>query len=58
VPANTTATLSIPTNNVNTIKESGQSIHKVKGVKFIELKDGKAVPVCSSITRVGKGIPF
>jgi alpha-L-rhamnosidase len=43
VPANTTATVYIPTNNVNTVKESGQPIAKVNGVKFIEFKDGKAV---------------
>ncbi|MED4228753.1 alpha-L-rhamnosidase C-terminal domain-containing protein [Neobacillus cucumis] len=43
VPANTTATLYIPTNNVSTVKESGQPIAKAKGVKFIEFKDGKAV---------------
>jgi alpha-L-rhamnosidase len=43
VPANTTATVYIPTNNVNTIREGGQPIAKVKGVKFIEFKDGKAV---------------
>jgi len=43
VIANTTATLYIPTNNVSTIKESGQPISKAKGVKFIGFKDGKAV---------------
>ncbi|MEH7097689.1 family 78 glycoside hydrolase catalytic domain [Neobacillus vireti] len=43
VPANTTATLYIPTNNVSTVKESGQPIAKANGVKFIEFKDGKAV---------------
>ncbi len=43
VPANTTATVYIPTNNVNTVKEDGQPITKAKGVKFIEFKDGKAV---------------
>ncbi|MFC4321439.1 glycoside hydrolase family 78 protein [Litchfieldia salsa] len=43
VPANTTATLYIPTNNVNTIKEGNQPVKKVKGVKFIEFKDGEAV---------------
>lgn len=43
VPANTSATLYIPTNNVSTVKESGQPIAKAKGVKFIEFKDGKAV---------------
>ncbi|MFJ7364127.1 family 78 glycoside hydrolase catalytic domain [Peribacillus frigoritolerans] len=43
VPANTTATVYIPTNNVRTIKENGQPIAKAKGVKFIEFKDGKAV---------------
>ncbi|MBT2720528.1 family 78 glycoside hydrolase catalytic domain [Bacillus sp. ISL-46] len=43
VPANTTATVYIPTNNVNTIKESGQPMAKANGVKFIEFKNGKAV---------------
>lgn len=43
VPANTTATVYIPTNNVNTVKEGKQPIGKAKGVKFIEFKDGKAV---------------
>ncbi|TCN21125.1 alpha-L-rhamnosidase [Mesobacillus foraminis] len=43
VPANTTATLYIPTNNVNTIKEGNQPIKKAEGVKFVEFKDGKAV---------------
>jgi alpha-L-rhamnosidase len=43
VPANTTATVYIPTNNVRTIKEGGQPIEKVKGVTFVEFKDGKAV---------------
>ncbi|PFO06740.1 alpha-L-rhamnosidase [Bacillus sp. AFS076308] len=43
VPANTTATVYIPTNNVSTVKESGQPITKAKGVKFIEFKEGKAV---------------
>jgi alpha-L-rhamnosidase len=43
VPANTTATVYIPTNNVNTVKESGSPIKKAKGVKFVEIKDGKAV---------------
>jgi alpha-L-rhamnosidase len=43
VPANTTATLYLPTNNVNTIKEGNQPIKKMKGIKFVEFKDGKAV---------------
>jgi alpha-L-rhamnosidase len=43
VPANATATVYIPTNNVNTVKEGGQPIVKAKGIKFIEFKDGKAV---------------
>ncbi|MGM0903514.1 MAG: glycoside hydrolase family 78 protein [Bacillota bacterium] len=43
VPANTTATLYLPTNNVKTIKEGNQPVSKVKGVKFIEFKDGTAV---------------
>lgn len=43
VPANTTATLYLPTKNVKTIKEGNQPIHKVEGVTFIEYKDGEAV---------------
>ncbi|QGH37059.1 Bacterial alpha-L-rhamnosidase [Gracilibacillus salitolerans] len=43
VPANTTATLNIPTHNENTVKESNQPIQKVDGVTFEDYKDGKAV---------------
>lgn len=43
VPANTTATVYIPTNNVKTIKEGGKPIEKVQGVTFVEFNDGKAV---------------
>ncbi len=43
VPANTTATLNIPTHNENTVKESNQPIQKVDGVTFVDYKDGKAV---------------
>ncbi|HZH62205.1 MAG TPA: alpha-L-rhamnosidase C-terminal domain-containing protein, partial [Metabacillus sp.] len=43
VPANTTATLYLPTNNVNTVKEGNQPIKKAEGIKFVEYKGGKAV---------------
>ncbi|MFC0274473.1 family 78 glycoside hydrolase catalytic domain [Metabacillus herbersteinensis] len=43
VPANTTATVYIPSNNVKTIKEGGQPIAEAEGVTFVEFKDGKAV---------------
>jgi alpha-L-rhamnosidase len=43
VPANTTATLYLPTNNVNTVKEGNQPIKKTKGIKLVEFKNGKAV---------------
>ncbi len=43
VPANTTATVYIPTSDVDTVTEGGNPITKVKGVKFIKHEDGKAV---------------
>lgn len=43
VPANTTATVYIPTGSVDSIQEDGQPIANAKGIKFIEFKDGKAV---------------
>lgn len=43
VPANTTATVYIPTINSNTVMESGQTAAQAKGVKFVEVKNGKAI---------------
>lgn len=43
VPANTTATVYIPTHNVNAVKEGNQPVKKAKGVTFVEYKNGKAV---------------
>lgn len=43
VPANTSATLSLPISNNNaTITESGKAANTATGVKFIEIKDGRA----------------
>jgi alpha-L-rhamnosidase len=43
VPANTTATVCIPTRNVAGITESGQLVENVEHVKFLRQEDGKAV---------------
>ena len=43
VPANTTATVYIPTYNQDTVTEGGRPIETSEGVTFIEFKDGKAV---------------
>jgi alpha-L-rhamnosidase len=43
IPANTTATIYIPTSDINSVTESGQPVAKAKGVKFIEMKAGTAV---------------
>ncbi|MCI2256142.1 family 78 glycoside hydrolase catalytic domain [Domibacillus sp. PGB-M46] len=43
VPANTTATVYIPTNDVSSIKEGKKPIQEVSGIEFVESKDGKAV---------------
>ncbi len=43
IPANTTATIYIPTNQVDKILESGNEASKVMGVKFIKFEDGRAV---------------
>ena len=43
VPANTSATLSLPVEKANaTITEGGKDASKAEGVKFIEVKDGRA----------------
>ncbi len=43
VPANTTATLYLPTNDLKKITEGGIRISKAKGVKFMRYQDGKVV---------------
>jgi alpha-L-rhamnosidase len=43
IPANTTATIYVPTKDVNTVTEAGQPVAQAKGVKFIGMKAGAAV---------------
>ncbi|AYA74416.1 alpha-L-rhamnosidase [Bacillus sp. Y1] len=50
IPANTSATLAIPATNVNEVTEGGVSLSKAKGIKVIEVKDGKVYCEVSSGT--------
>jgi alpha-L-rhamnosidase len=43
VPANTTATLYLPANSANSIKEGGEPVNKSTGITFIKFESGKAV---------------
>jgi len=43
VPANTTATVCIPTRNLAGITESGKTVHDAKAVKFLGEEGGKAM---------------
>lgn len=43
VPANTTATVHIPTNNVASIKKGGRTINSIPKVKYMGLEKGAAV---------------
>jgi alpha-L-rhamnosidase len=43
VPANTTATVCIPTANVNSVLESGQPAGRARKVSFIHMENGIAV---------------
>ncbi len=43
VPANTTATVHIPTNNVASIKKGGRTINSIPNVKYMGLEKGAAV---------------
>lgn len=43
VPANTTATVCVPAENIASVTESGQHIDNVSDVKFLRQQDGKAV---------------
>jgi alpha-L-rhamnosidase len=50
IPANTTATIYIPTPSASTVKESGQSAAKAKGVKFLRQEKDTAVYTVGSGT--------
>jgi alpha-L-rhamnosidase len=43
VPANTTATVYVPAESVEAVKEHGKSISKAKGVEFLRMENGRAV---------------
>ena len=43
IPANTTATVYVPTTDAASVKESGLSAAKASGVKFLRIEDGRAV---------------
>jgi alpha-L-rhamnosidase len=43
VPANTTATICIPAENIKSVRESGQALADSEGVEFLRLEDGAAV---------------
>ncbi|MDB6068815.1 MAG: Alfa-L-rhamnosidase [Pedosphaera sp.] len=43
VPANTTATVCVPATDVASVTESGKSIEKARGVKFLGQKDDKVM---------------
>ncbi len=50
VPGNTTATVYVPSTDVNIVTESGNPVNKMKGVKFLHMENGTAV------FEVGSGI--
>jgi alpha-L-rhamnosidase len=43
IPANTSATIYIPTSDINTVTEGGQPVAQAKGVKCIKMEAGAAV---------------
>lgn len=43
IPTNTTATLYLPTKDVQTVTESGRPIREAEGVRFVDYRDGLAV---------------
>ena len=43
IPANTTATVSLPTTEANSVQESGQPLAQNKGVRFLKIENGSAV---------------
>jgi len=43
IPANTTATVFVPATPVDRVTESGRSVAKAKGVKFLRMENGRSV---------------
>jgi alpha-L-rhamnosidase len=43
IPANTTATLYVPTKDVSSVTESGQPIDVAQGIRFLRMEEGRAV---------------
>ena len=43
VPANTTATVLVPAQDVTKVFESGKSVDQAEGVKFLRMEKGRAV---------------
>jgi len=43
IPANTTATIYVPAGDIESVTEGGQPATKAKAVRFLRMKDGKAV---------------
>ncbi len=43
VPANTTATLYLPSNSIDSVKEGGNPISESIGITFVKYEDGKAI---------------
>ena len=43
IPVNTTATVYVPAEKIETVTESGKAAVKSKGLKFLRMEDGKAV---------------
>jgi len=43
IPANTTATVYVPAKSAKSVTESGRSANSAEGVKFLRIKQGKAV---------------
>jgi len=48
VPANTTATIYLPTKDKSSIKEGNKALLKAKGVTFLRMKNGRAVLTVAS----------
>ena len=43
IPANTTATVSLPINNQTDVRESGKSVDKAKGVQFVRAESNRTI---------------
>ena len=59
VPPNTTATVYIPAEKVDDVRESGKLAGKADGVTFVEMKNGRAVFTVGSgeYTFVSSSVP-